>query len=33
MSVKDIELKDEKEKNVAPLGGVEQKEKNENIKN
>ena len=33
MSVKDIELKDEKEKNVAPLEGVEQKEKNENIKN
>ena len=33
MSVKDIELKDEKEENVAPLEGVEQKEKNENIKN
>lgn len=33
MSIKDIELKDEKEKNVAPLEGVEQKEKNENIKN
>lgn len=33
MSVEDIELKDEKEKNVAPLEGVEQKEKNENIKN